>query len=275
VDASHGELTFVGTATTVLRLGGFTLLTDPNFLRRGQRAHLGYGLWSKRRTDPARRPEELPPLDAVVLSHLHGDHFDRVARRWLPADLPVVTTPHAARRLGRRAGTTTHGLGVWDRWSLERGTERLHVTAVPGRHARGPLARVLPPVMGTVVDLERDGGRVLRLYVTGDTLVVPELREIRERFPGIDVMVAHLGGTRILGTLVTMDARQGADLARLISPGAVVPVHYDDYDVFRSPLTHTVDELRRQGLAARLHVVHRGDTVALPVPAVRGSEMGR
>ena len=44
-------LTFVGTATTVLRLGPFTLLTDPNFVRKGQRVHLGYGLTSKRRTD--------------------------------------------------------------------------------------------------------------------------------------------------------------------------------------------------------------------------------
>ena len=41
-------LTFVGTATTVLRLGSFTLLTDPNFLHRGQRAYLGKGLWTKR-----------------------------------------------------------------------------------------------------------------------------------------------------------------------------------------------------------------------------------
>ncbi|HVE97003.1 MAG TPA: hypothetical protein VNA67_08465 [Pseudonocardiaceae bacterium] len=87
-----GSLAFIGTATTVLRLGGFTLLTDPNFLHRGQRAYLGYGLTSKRLTEPALQPEELPLLDAVLLSHLHGDHFDRVAKRGLPKDLPVVTT---------------------------------------------------------------------------------------------------------------------------------------------------------------------------------------
>jgi len=54
------SLTFVGTATTVLRLGPFTLLTDPNFIRRGQRVHLGYGLTSRRRTDPACTIDELP-----------------------------------------------------------------------------------------------------------------------------------------------------------------------------------------------------------------------
>src|SRR4028119_475110 len=97
------SLTFVGTATTVLRLGGFTLLTDPNFIRKGQRAYLGRGLWTRRLTDPSMRPDELPVLDAVVLSHLHGDHWDRVARRELDREPPVLTTTHAAPR-PRRAG---------------------------------------------------------------------------------------------------------------------------------------------------------------------------
>lgn len=91
------SLTFIGTATTLLRFGRFTILTDPNFLHRGQHAYLGYGLASRRRTDPAMTIDELPPLDAVVLSHMHSDHWDRVARRGLRRDLPIVTTPKAAR----------------------------------------------------------------------------------------------------------------------------------------------------------------------------------
>lgn len=38
-----GTLTFIGTATTLLRVGSFTVLTDPNFLHKGQRAYLGKG----------------------------------------------------------------------------------------------------------------------------------------------------------------------------------------------------------------------------------------
>jgi L-ascorbate metabolism protein UlaG (beta-lactamase superfamily) len=99
------SITFVGTATTLLRLDEFTVLTDPNFLHRGQWAYLGKGLVSRRRTEPALRIHELPPLDAVVLSHLHGDHFDRTARRGLDRATPVVTTPKAARRLCAASGS--------------------------------------------------------------------------------------------------------------------------------------------------------------------------
>jgi L-ascorbate metabolism protein UlaG (beta-lactamase superfamily) len=101
-DDSPGDLLFVGTATTVIRYGDITVLTDPNFLHRGQRAYLGYGLWSRRRTEPALQPADLPPIDLVMLSHLHADHWDRVATRELDKQLPVFTTKAAARRLHQR-----------------------------------------------------------------------------------------------------------------------------------------------------------------------------
>src|SRR4051794_35915903 len=93
------SLQFVGNATMVLRLGPFTLLTDPNFLHAGQRAYLGYGLTTPRLHDPAFGIADLPRLDAIVLSHMHGDHWDRVAKRGLDKQLPVFTTPKAARTL--------------------------------------------------------------------------------------------------------------------------------------------------------------------------------
>src|SRR5689334_9526707 len=95
-------VTFVGNATTLIGFGDITLLTDPNFLHQGQHAYLGYGLLSKRCHAPALSVDELPPLDAIVLSHMHGDHWDRVAQKNLDHALPVLTTHHAAKRLRRR-----------------------------------------------------------------------------------------------------------------------------------------------------------------------------
>jgi len=187
---------FVGTATTILRIGSFTLLTDPNFLHREQFAYLGYGLASRRLTEPALQPHQLPPLDAVVLSHLHGDHFDRVARRGLPRDLPIVTTAHGARRLDRW-GFTTHVLENWQTHRMVRGDETLTVVSVPAAHAFGVLGRLLPPVMGSVLEyVAGPGARPLRLYLSGDTLFHRGLAEIGEAFPSLDLAIIHLGGLR-------------------------------------------------------------------------------
>jgi L-ascorbate metabolism protein UlaG (beta-lactamase superfamily) len=257
------SLEFIGTATTLLRLGPFTLLTDPNFLHRGQRAYLGKGLWSRRLTEPSRQPADLPALDAVVLSHLHGDHFDRVARHGLDHGLPVLTTPAASRRLQRWGFEAAEGLDPWTGTTLERDGWHLRVTAVPGVHGPGLVRHALPDVMGSVLELSRGGEPVRRVYLSGDTLRRGWLRDVVERHGALDAAVLHLGGTRVLGILVTMDAYQGADLVELLEPHVVVPVHHDDYGVFRSPLADFVAEARRRGLADRVRVVERGGTVSL------------
>lgn len=258
------SVTFVGTATTLLRLGSFTLLTDPNFLHLGEAAYFGYGLWSRRRTQPALDIDELPELEATVLSHLHGDHFDRIAKARLPRGLPIVTTPSAARRLDRNwRFRDTRGLRTWSSTEFRNGNETVRVTAVPGQHGPGVVDLLLPEVMGSVVDWYESGQRRLRLYITGDTLYRRRLAEIPERFPGIDAMLVHLGGTRILGVLVTMDGRRGADLVELVHPALTVPIHYDDYPVFRSPLRDFEVAADRRGLGDRIRPISRGETVAL------------
>jgi glyoxylase-like metal-dependent hydrolase (beta-lactamase superfamily II) len=104
-----GTLTFIGNATTLLQYGGFTLLTDPNFLHRGERAYLGKGIWSRRLIDPAMTIGELPPLDAVVLSHLHADHFDRRARDELPRARRSSPRPRRRRSCAPGGSRTSSG----------------------------------------------------------------------------------------------------------------------------------------------------------------------
>ena len=269
-DFGNGSIFFVGTATVLIRYAGFTILTDPNFLHRGDHVHLGYGLISRRRTNPAVEIDDLPPLDFILLSHMHGDHFDRVAERKLNKATPIVSTRHAVAYLKRKGFTATRALRTWETLPITKGDARLHLTAMPGTHAPGPLAAALPPVMGSMLEFRTAGDETrLRLYISGDTLIHERLREIPRRYPEIDLALLHLGGTKVLGIMVTMDAGQGIEAIRMIEPRTAIPIHYNDYTVFKSPLEDFKRAVAEAGLEDRVHYLSHGDTYEFEVPTPR------
>ncbi|HOQ99119.1 MAG TPA: MBL fold metallo-hydrolase [Anaerolineae bacterium] len=260
-DLAQGSVFFVGTATVLIRYAGFTILTDPNFLHRHQQARLGYGLRSTRLTDPALEIRDLPPLDLLVLSHYHGDHFDYVAERELDKLQPIVTTPHAEQALRRRGFAVPIPLHTWSAVGFARGGARLQIAATPGQHGPLGVASLLPPVMGSVLQFATGaGGPLVTLYITGDTLAITALQEIPRRFPNIDLALLHLGGTRILGIMVTMDGRQGAEAMRLVNPRLAIPIHYNDYTVFKSPLDEFKRRVEAAGLEDRVRYLAHGET---------------
>ena len=148
----HGSLYFIGTATVLLRYAGFTILTDPNFLHKGEKAHIGYGLSTKRLTEPAINMEQLPPLDLIVLSHMHEDHFDRTVQRKLDKLLPIITNPSAANALKKKGFSRTYGMNTWESLTVVKGEATLTITAMPAKHAPGPLKFLMPSVMGSMLE---------------------------------------------------------------------------------------------------------------------------
>ncbi|WP_416237904.1 MBL fold metallo-hydrolase [Streptomyces sp. NEAU-W12] len=264
---SAGRVQFIGNATLLVRYGALTLLTDPNFLYRGQHAHLGYGLLTRRLKEPAATVDQLPAgLDAVVLSHLHGDHWDRMARRNLDRALPVLTTPHAARRPRTLQGFRhARGLRDWQHHTLSREGHQVRLTAVPGRHAVGPLRGLPAAGHGEHAGI-RPGGRAgapARVRVGGHA----PLRRSRgdpQALPGHGPRGSAPGRHAAAGGfVVTMDGGRGAELSRRLGPRFTLPVHHDDYTVMKSPLSAFLEEMDRRGLGERVVHCDRGRVAAL------------
>lgn len=269
-DFQRGSIYFVGTATVILRYAGFTILTDPNFLHAGDHVHLGYGLSAKRLTNPALEIEELPPLDFCVLSHYHGDHFDHIVEERLQKDLPIITTPEAAEKISEKGFTGAVALETWDSAIVDKTNSSVVITSMPGKHGPALADLLLPEVMGSMLQFESPNhSRLLNLYISGDTLVFDELREIPNRYPNIDLGLFHLGGTRIMGLLLTMDAQQGVEAVRIINPREAIPIHYNDYEVFKSPLEDFKRAIEEAGLGDRIVYLSHGETYNFEVPAER------
>ena len=266
-DMEHGSVFFIGTATVLLRYAGFTILTDPNFLHKGEHVHLDYGMRSKRLTEPAITIDQLPPLDCIVLSHLHEDHFDRIAERKLDKTLPVITNPSAAMALKKKGFGRAYGVRTWESLTLLKGEMTLQITALPAQHAPTPLKFFLPPVMGSMLEFQPSPNQTkLRIYITGDTLFYKQLQEIPRRFPEIDLALFHLGGTKILGILLTMDGKQGAEALKIIAPRTVIPIHFNDYPVFQSPLNDFKQAISQTEQESKVRYLDSGGTFTFDIP---------
>lgn len=262
----NGSIFFIGTATVLLRYAGFTILTDPNFLHRGDHVHLGYGISSTRLTDPALDIQQLPPLDFVVLSHLHEDHFDRIAAEKLDKNLPIITTHHAATKLKQKGFNSPQSLKTWETLTVIKGDANLRITAMPGIHGPGILKALLPPVMGSMLEFQTPNAETkFRLYITGDTLIHQQLHEIPRRYPNIDLALLHLGGTKAFGILLTMDAKQGVQAVQIIAPHTAIPIHFNDYTVFKSDLEDFKKAIVQAGLENKIKYLNHGDTYTFTV----------
>jgi len=158
----------------------------------------------------------------------------------------------------------------------------LKVTAMPGKHVPNgllstlnELAGAVPPTNGWMLEMgyqaPNDSSSTsfkcgYRIYISGDTLMVDELKSIPQRYAGqsIDLMLCHLGGTTIPSPampllMVTMDAAQGLQLLRLINPDLTIPIHFDDYDVFLSPLEDFKKKIEEAGLSDKVVYLDRKD----------------
>jgi len=124
--------------------------------------------------------------------------------------------------------------------------------------------------MGSMLEFETTRDKTtMRLYITGDTLIFKQLKEIPKRYPDIDLALLHLGGTKFFGVMLTMDAKQGVEAMRLINPHEAIPIHYNDYNVFKSPLEDFKSAVAKAGLEKRVHYLRHGDTYEFKSPANR------
>ena len=225
------RITHIGGPTALIQVGDWRLLSDPTFDPAGGTYRFGWGTGSRKVAGPAISASDLPPIDAVLLSHdHHADNLDAAGRALLPSAEVVVTTTSGAKRLGGE----TRGLEPWASTRLEApGRPPIEVTATPCRHGP-PLSR---PIVGDVVGfaLRWEGQEHGVLWISGDTVLYDGVREVADRLQ-VGTALLHLGGVRfpVSGPLrYTMTAREAVELCRLVQPHTAIPIHYEGWKHFR------------------------------------------
>ncbi len=192
-------------ATTLITIGSKNILTDPWFSEKSGYYH-GEPL--------AFSQDKLPKLAMVIVSHNHYDHFDIETFKTYPdKKVPFVVPVGMGDEVKAAGFTNVHEIDPWQEVVIDG----IKVTACPGKHKVKENTFMI-----------QAGGRVV--YFGGDTELIPELSELKTRFPVIDLAILSVNGLMIrpmFNKQVVMSATQAAELCSIIKPKVAVPIHYN------------------------------------------------
>ncbi|MGE3871826.1 MAG: MBL fold metallo-hydrolase [Parvibaculaceae bacterium] len=224
-------------ATLKLDYAGRTVLIDPYLAPRHSLPSFTGRSPNPMTELPAGLEEILEGVELVVVSHLHTDHFDDVAKARVPKDLPLICRPGDEAEIAEAGFTDIRPLiDVLD-W------KGLVFTRREGSHGLGPVVEKMGPVMGFTLAAQNEP----EIYWTGDTVFYPPVVEtIRSTSP--DVIVTHSCGARWDGDLIVMDAEQTIATCDLAKDARIVAVHMEVLD----HATVTRAELRRAAEAKKV-----------------------
>ena len=213
--ADDVRITWLGHATVLIEMDGVRLLTDPFF---------GTGLGPLRRLGPTPDPATIGPIDTVLVSHAHPDHFDLSSLRRVGGE-PMLVVPNGLGRVARRTGQTVRELAAGDRFDVEpasssgRGGRGIGVTAVPARHWRWPL-RPGARCIGYLIE-----GSV-GIYFAGDTALFPAMDRLAGRVAIALLPVGRWGPHRGPDRLSPASA---VEAMSRVGARAAIPIHWGTF----------------------------------------------
>lgn len=259
--AADLRVVWLGHSTILLDIEGRRLLFDPVWSDRGSPTQL---LGPRRFTSVPLPLAELPPLDAVVISHDHYDHLDADTIRTLAAaqpEVPFLVPLGVGAHLERWgiAPARIRELDWWEETALGGG--RLRIVETPARHfsGRGLLDRNTTLWASWVVL-----GESHRVFFSGDTGAFPGLAEIGRRFGPFDLTMLEIGAYHPNWGMIHLGAHNAVPAHADLRGRVLLPLHWG---TFRLGVDGWNDPIRELAAAAA--------TAGIPLLAPRPGELAR
>lgn len=222
--ASGLRVTWLGHSTTLLEIDGLRILTDPVW---GQRVSPVSFVGPRRFHPPPVPIEQLPRLDAILVSHDHFDHLDHTAIRALAKlDAPFVTSLGVGAHLEAWGVSPSriHELDWWDSATL--GGVRFH--AAPARHFSGRGFGTTNATLWSSWAIETDRHRV---FFSGDTGLTAEFGEVGRRLGPFDLVMLEVGAYHPSWGSIHLGPDNALVAHQLLGGGMLMPVHWGTFDL--------------------------------------------
>ena len=225
---------WLGHSTVLLKIDGFTILTDPVF---STRVGLNFGLFTvgiKRLIEVAASVDELPPIDLVLLSHAHMDHFDVPSLHRLEnAATHVVTAEKTSDLIRTRRYRAVHEL----RWNASVRAGAAEVTAFEVAHWGARMrSDVYRGYNGYLVEIGQH-----RIVFGGDTAYTDSFKQLRSSKP-VSLAIMPIGAYDPW-IRVHCNPEQAWTMANHAGAEYVLPVHHQTFQLSREPRSEPIERI--------------------------------
>ena len=232
--------TWLGHSTVLLEIDGHRVLTDPVW---GPRASPSRFVGPKRFQPVPVSVRELPPLDAVLVSHDHYDHLDYTTMRLMRRmDVPIVTSLGVGAHL-ESFGTAPERIIELDWWEQARIPDTdLVMTAAPSQHFSGRALQDGNKTLWSSWAIESPRHKV---FFSGDTGLTPEYAEIRARLGPFDLTMLEIGAWHPAWGNIHLGPTNALAAHKLLGGGALLPVHWGTFNLALHPWDEPIETLLR------------------------------
>ncbi len=247
------RLELLRNATLKINYGGYVLLIDPYFAPRHSLPSFTGRSPNPMTELPRPIADILEGVDLVIVSHLHTDHFDAVAKERVSKSLPILCQPGDEGSIRESGFTDVKPLLDATVWN------GITITPQQGSHGLGPVVEK----MGHVIGFTLEAAGEPTVYWAGDTVLYPPVMDTIQKVSP-DIIITHSCGAKWDGELIVMDAEQTVEVSRLAPQAIVVATHMEALD----HATITRQDLRQAANAAgidlsRLLIPADGETLQL------------
>jgi len=214
------QIRLIRSATLTVELAGIRLLIDPWLAGKGEgRSYSGKGQ-SPLVDLPIPVDEVLDGIDAVLVSHLHSDHFDDVAQDLLSKSMPILCHGRDQDVILAKGFADVRVIGD----GIQLGAVSIRTT--DGRHGPPEVLDDMGEISGFLIGAEAEP----TLYWAGDTILCPEVETVLAvEKPGL--VVVHGCGALWKGNgPLVMDAGMVMETLRLAGDATVIVTHLDAVD---------------------------------------------
>lgn len=246
-------LIWLGHNSFFIRINGKTIITDPCFYNVG---HI------PRTFELPCMLGQLPPIDYIIVSHLHRDHFDIRSVRELLGHSPQaqLLLPLGGTKLLRYIEVNFPIKSQEAGWFQKYATSSaIEVFFMPARHwNRRGLTDYNTVLWGSFVI--RAGGKTV--FFAGDTGFSDHFEQIAQYFLSPDICLMPIGAysPSFLMQREHMSPREAVDAFHILKGKCFIPMHYGTYDLSDEPMGEPIrllEQLRRR-INGSLEVVPAG-----------------